>query len=235
MWGRLREYLLRNLGLKIASLLLASILYAHVVTDQERESEIGVPVHLSGLPENLAVVGRPPARVGVRVRGKWKDLIRLGLTSPYLSIDLAEASPGRFHTSISVGDVQERAIPAELTKVVNVTNVLEPRAIDLIIEPKRAKMVRLRARVVGTPAPGFTVMGVPGVEPDSARAEGPASALAALDTLYTLPVDITGERERIHRQVQIDLGPSLLAVVPRRCVVTIPIARAVADSARRRP
>ena len=37
MWGRIRSIIFENLGLKIASLLLAFLLYAHVVTDQERE------------------------------------------------------------------------------------------------------------------------------------------------------------------------------------------------------
>ena len=42
MWGRVRAILFENLGLKLASLLLAFLLYAHVVTDQERESVVQI-------------------------------------------------------------------------------------------------------------------------------------------------------------------------------------------------
>ncbi len=235
MWARIRDYLLRNFGLKVASLLLALLFYAHVVTDQQRESQLAVPVTLTGLSDTLAVVGSPPPRVAFKVRGKWKDLIRLGLTNPFLSIDLANASPGRFQRTISVEDVRERAIPAELTRSLDVTEVVEPRLVDVTIEPKRARTVPLAARVVGSPHFGVVIEGAIRVEPDSARVVGPASVIEALDTLYTLPVDITGEREKIQRQVLLDLGPSTVAAEPRRCLVTIRFTRAAAESTRLHP
>ncbi|MGH7680676.1 MAG: CdaR family protein [Candidatus Eiseniibacteriota bacterium] len=235
MWGRIRDYIFRNFGLKVASLLLALLFYAHVVTDQQRESQIAVPVLLTGLSDTLAVVGNPPARVGFKVRGKWKDLIRLGLTTHFLSIDLANASPGRFQRTISVEDVRERAIPAELTRSLDVTEVVEPRMVDLTIEAKRGKTVPVAARVVGRPAPDVEMDGRPRVEPDTVHVTGPASVVQALDTLFTLPVDITGEREKIQRQVPLDLGPNALAADPRRCLVTIHFARAAAESTRQHP
>ena len=226
MWSRVREILLHNLGLKIASLILALLLYAHVKTDQQREWRITIPVALVGLPDSLAIRGRPPERVSVTVRGKWRDLIRLDLTRPRLTIDMAAAAPGPFLKAITAEDLLERAIPAELTKAVMVTEVAEPRNVELAIEPKAAKRVPLRARLVGAPLPGFVAEGEASVEPDSARIEGAASLVARTDTLFTLPVDIAGERERIQRQVPLDLGLEPLTADPRRCLVTVNIARA---------
>jgi YbbR domain-containing protein len=235
MWARVRDYLLRNLGLKIASLLLALLFYAHVVTDQQRESRVTVGVSLTGLADTLAIVGTPPAKVNVKVRGKWKDLIRLELTNTSLSIDLAGASPGRFQRTISVEDVRERAIPAELSKSLDVTEVVDPRTIDITIEPRRARTVLVTPRVIGISPSGYAIDGFAEVEPDSVRVGGAASAVAALDTVYTLPVDITGEREKIQRQVPLDLGPSSLTAEPRRFLVTIRIARAAAESSGQHP
>jgi len=235
MWARVRDYLLRNLGLKIASLLLALLFYAHVVTDQQRESRITVGVSLTGLTDTLAIVGSPPEKVTVKVRGKWKDLIRLELTNTSLSIDLAGASPGRFQRAISVEDVRERAIPAELSKSLDVTEVLDPRTIDITIEPKRVRTVLVAPRVVGAAPAGYAMDGSADVEPDSVRVAGPDTSVAGLDTVYTLPVDITGEREKIQRQVPLDLGPNGLTVEPRRFLVTIRIARAEAESSGQHP
>jgi YbbR domain-containing protein len=235
VWPRIRDFLFRNIGLKIASLLLALLFYAHVVTDQQRESQLTVPVTLTGLSDTLVVVGSPPARVGFKVRGKWKDLIRYGLTSPFLSVDLADASPGRIQRTISVEDITERAIPAELTRSLVVTEVVEPRLVDLTIEPKRSREVPVVARVVGTPPFGVAIDGRARVEPDTVRVEGPESVILALDTLYTLPVDITGERERIQRQVPFDLGPNALSAVPNRCLVSIRFTRTGGDSLPERP
>ncbi len=233
MWARVREILLHNLGLKFASLVLALLLYAHVVTDQQREQTVWIPVALVGLPDTLAVVGQPPARIGVRLRGKWKDLIRLGLRSHSLQVDLAEARPGQFQRAITSEDVTRKAIPAEMTKLLTVTEVLEPRTVDVEIQPKAEKTVVVAPRVVGTPVPGYRLLAPPRADPDSALLTGPASLVAETDTIFTLPVDITGEREKIQRQVDLDLGPNMLAAVPRRCLVTLRIARAAADTSAR--
>ncbi len=230
MWNRIREALVHNLGLKLASLLLALLLYAHVVTDQQGESRLTIPVALIGLPDSLALSGRFPSRITVDVRGKGKDLIRLGLIGRQLTVDLAGVSSGRFQKTITADDVRERAIPAELAKAVDVTNVIEPRTVDVLIEPKRKKAVLLLARLVGSPAAGYQVVGSPEVEPESALVAGPASQIQNLDTLRTLPVDIAGERERIQRQVQLDTGVSPVVVQPRRVLVTLRIARMAPDS-----
>ena len=230
MWARIKDLLLHNLGLKLASLLLALLLYAHVVTDQQRESRLTIPLALTGLPDSLAVSGYVPSRVTVDVRGKWKDLIRLGLIGRQLTVDLAGVSPGRFQKSISADDVRERAIPAELAKAVDVTDVIEPRTVDVLVEAKRRRSVPLLARLVGAPADGYELVGDPELEPDSAVVAGPQSVVENLDTLRTLPVDIAGERERIQRQVQLDTGASPIVVQPRRVLVTLRIARTAPDS-----
>ena len=235
MWSRLREVLFGNLGLKLASLVLALLLYAHVVTDQPRESIVQIPVTLTGLPDSLAVRGQPPERVGVKIRGKWKDLIRLGLTSPYLAVDLAHAAPGPFRASITAEDVAQRGLPPELSKLVDVTEVVEPRTVELTIEPKVEKAVRIIPNITGSAPAGFQIVRPIHVAPESVRVQGPHSILASLDSLRTLPIDITGEREKIQRQVDVDPGPDRLSIEPRRCLVTVRLARAGSGDAASRP
>jgi YbbR domain-containing protein len=231
MWPRIREILFGNLGLKLASLFLATLLYAHVVTEQPQERVFQFPVTTTGLPDTLAFRGRPPERIGVKLRGSGKDLIRLGLTSPYLAIDLAKAAPGPFSATISIEDVKERALPPELSKVVAVTEVLEPRTVSLTIERKASKRVWVRARLTGTPPHGLRLQGPATAIPDSALVEGPASAIDSLESLDTLPVDIAQERERIQRQVEIDPGPVSLRIEPRRVTVSARLVKADADTA----
>jgi len=230
MWDRVRGILFENLGLKLASLLLALLLYAHVVTDQERESVVQIPIAAVGLADTLTSVGELPPRVAVKVRGKWKDLIRLSLTRPFLSIDLAGAKPGKFRTSITADDISRRAIPPELARLVSVTEVLDPRSVDLAIEPKSTRSLPVRARIVGTPASGYVLDEDPEVQPESVTVMGPARLVQGIDTLYTVAVDITGEREKIQRQVSLALPANVANLETRRCVVTIRLARAGSDS-----
>ena len=230
MWNRVRSILFENLGLKIASLILASLLYAHVVTEQERERVVNVSIAVVGLADTLTATGELPQRVQVKVRGKWKDLIRLGLTRPVLSLDLAASKPGPFRTSITGEDVQRRALSADLARLVTVTEVLEPRSVDLEVEAKASRYVPVRARVIGALPTGYRIDGAIRVEPDSVRVQGPTRALQEMDTLYTVPVDITGERERIQRQVGLDLPAGLTAGDTRRCLVLLRIAKAEPES-----
>jgi len=225
MWRRIRGLVFDNFGLKVASVLLALLLYAHVVTDQEREQVVQIPIAAVGLADTLTSVGKMPPRVAVKVRGKWKDLIRLNLTRPFLSVDFATAKPGEFQTTITSEDISKRAIPPELSRLVSVTEVLEPRTLDLTIEPKATRSLPVRARIVGTPAEGYALDMAPDVEPDSVRVMGPARLVQEIDTVYTVAVDITGEREKIQRQVSLALPANVANLETRRCVVTIRLAR----------
>lgn len=235
MWGRVRAVLFENLGLKLASLLLAFLLYAHVVTDQERESVVQIPVAAVGLADTLTSSGEIPPRVAVKVRWKWKDLIRLSLSRPFLSLDLAAAKPGPFRTSVTAEDIARRAIPPELSRQVSVAEVLDPRSVDLVIEPKATRVLPVRARIVGRPAPGYALDGEPTVEPESVRVMGPESALHDIDAAYTVAVDITGERERIQRRVALGLPPALVNLSTQRCLVIVRLAKAEPESSSGRP
>ena len=231
----LRSLFFFNIGLKIASFFLALLLYAHVVTEQQRESTIQVAVGLSGLSDSLAIHGTAPAHVDVTVRGKWKDLIRLGLSSPLLSLDLSGIGPGPYVEPITPEKVAERAFPPELAKLVEVTAIGDPGEVAFGIEPKEEKWVAVRVRLAGTLAPGWRFASEPDVEPESVLVSGPRSVVEAADTLNTLPVDITEEREKIQREVSVDTGTAPLIPEPRRIVVTLRLARAPADSAATAP
>ena len=226
-----RSLFFDNIGLKLASFFLALLLYAHVVTEQQRESILQIPVAFSGLADTLAVRGDPPDHIGVTIRGKWKDLIRLGLSNPLLSVDLNGIGPGPYIEAITPEKMATRAFPPELAKVLEVTAIGDPGEVALTIEPKAEKWVPVRARLAGQTAPGWRLDGPPVVSPESVLVSGPRSAVEAADTLNTLPVDITEERARIQREVSVDTGTAPLIPEPRRIVVTLHLARAPVDSA----
>jgi hypothetical protein len=225
-----RSLFFDNVGLKLASFVLALLLYAHVVTEQPKEEVLRVPVACSGLADTLAILGTPPTEIDVTFRGKWKDLIRLRLSNSLLPIDLAGVGPGAYRHEITPAEIEERALPPELAKVVEITEVAEPRTLVLEVEPKAEKQVLVLARIVGEPAPGWRLDGAATLEPESVLVRGPRSVVLATDSLETLPVDITEERERIQRQVSVDPGLAPLVPEPRRILVTLRLVRSVTDS-----
>lgn len=225
----LRSLFFDNIGLKLASFFLALLLYAHVVTEQQRESVLQIPVAFAGLADSLAVATPPAGHIGVTVRGKWKDLIRLELSNPSLSVDLNGIGQGSYIEPITPEKMAARAFPPELAKVLEVTAIGEPGEVSLTIEPRAEKYVPVRAKLAGETAPGWRLEGSPEVAPESVLVSGPRGAVDAADTLDTFPVDISEERERIQREVSVDTGTAPLIPEPRRIVVTLHLARA--DSA----
>ena len=98
------------------------------------------------------------------------------------------------------------------------------------LKPISDNLVACSARTISvTIGPDIQYMD-PEVEPESVRVMGPARLVQGIDTLYTVAVDITGERERIQRQVALALPANVANLETRRCVVTIRLARAEPDS-----
>ncbi len=225
-----RSLFFDNVGLKLASFVLALLLYAHVVTEQPKEQLLRIPVTCSGLADSLAILGKPPTEVDVKFRGKWKDLIRLQLSNTLLSIDLEGVGPGPFAHAITKDEVADRALPPELAKVLEVTEIAEPSRMEVVVEPRARKRVFVRPNVVGEPAPGWRLEPPAAADPDSVVVSGPRSVVEATDTLLTLPVDITEEREKIQRQVSVDPGNAPLVPEPRRVLVTLRLVRAGTDT-----
>ena len=82
-------FLLDNLGLKIASVAIATALFALVREDKGKEVDIEVPVVLSNLSEREVFVGELPRVLRVRVRDRWSKLAKAleRKANPYL-VDL---------------------------------------------------------------------------------------------------------------------------------------------------
>ena len=59
MSGRWPGWMFDNLGLKAFALLLAVLLYLHVLTDRTSEKVVYFPLEVEGLPDSLALA-KPP-------------------------------------------------------------------------------------------------------------------------------------------------------------------------------
>src|SRR5262245_34308575 len=105
MSGRWPGWLFDNLGLKAFALLLAVLLYLHVLTDRTSERVVYFPLHLAALPESLALAKDAPAEVGVRLRGTGKQLLRLQYLKPEVVVNLASVTAGTFQRAFAPGDV----------------------------------------------------------------------------------------------------------------------------------
>jgi len=211
-------WLFDNLGLKLFALLLAVLLYFHVLTDRPSEQTLYFPVTVEGLPDSLALASSVPTEVGVRLRGTGKQLIRLGLTKPPVHLSLAGVAPGMYQRSLGPADV-----PLAGMSDVTVLEVKDPSEIRLEVTRRASRFVPVSVPIVGEPARGLMVAGPVEIRPRVIRVSGPSSWVARQESLHTEPVSIAGKRDTLELVQALVAPPTWASATPGSVVVSIPI------------
>ena len=140
----LRGLLFDNLGLKLAALLLALLVYLNVYLDRPAEMTMSFPVQIQDLGDSLSLSGPVPSTVQAQVRGTGKQLLRMRVTEPPIKISLDGIGPGRFEREVSAED-----LPLAGYEGVEADRVIGPGVIDLGIEPRVRRRLPTALRVEG--------------------------------------------------------------------------------------
>ncbi len=218
----LRGLLFDNLGLKLAALLLALLVYLNVYLDRPAESMVSFPVQVTELGDSLSLSGPVPSTVQAQVRGTGKQLLRLRVTEPPLKVSLAGVEVGRFERSVSVED-----LPLGGYDGVVVDRVIGPATIDLKIERKVRRWLPVAPRVEGGVGGGVAWSGVALADPTSVLVTGPRSEVAGLDSVVLQPVRLAGRRDTLRAQVAPEALPDWCSMDPPLVKVTVPLVRRV--------
>jgi YbbR domain-containing protein len=189
-----------NLGIKLAAVALTLLVYFHVRTEREDELTFRVPVVLKGLPDSLTWTGELPKDVNVTLNGRLKNLIRLRLAPMHIDVDVSQAGPGRFQRTLSSGDVP---VPAGSNLLV--THFAGPEHLDILIERKMSKQVRVLPALLGRPPDGFVLTDSATASPESTTVTGPASVVSLTDSLYTEPIDVTTRKASFSQRAKLDV------------------------------
>ncbi len=216
----LRGLLFDNLGLKLAALLLALLVYLNVYLDRPAEMTMSFPIELRELGDSLSLAGPGPAPVQAHVRGTGKQLLRMRVTEPPVKISLDGIGIGRFERQVSVED-----LPLAGYDGVEVDRVIGPGVIDIGIERKVHRRLPAAPRVQGATAGGTLWTGTIQLDPDSVLVTGPRSAISRLDSVVLQPVYLGARRDTLRAQVAAQSLPDWCVMDPPLVKVTIPLAR----------
>jgi len=217
----LRNLLLKDFWLKLASLFLALAIWAYAVSRGDSEMGVVVPLELRNIPPGLVVVGDVVSTVELRLKGQERILKRLAPDQVSVFIDLENAGPGKAVYHLTVQNVR---LPAN----VFVTRIT-PSVIQLQLDSLQRRRVPIRAVVRGKPAPGYG-LGSVRVAPRDVLLEGSRRALKGLRVLLTQPVDVTGAKTTVQQQVPLRLPETetlrvVERIVPRVTVEIVPESR----------
>jgi YbbR domain-containing protein len=210
---------MKNLGLKVVSLLLACVVWFIVSAPRRepvRERIVTAPLSLVGIPSNLVITTDLPSTVAARVRGRTNDLRTLTTTSLEVPVDLSWAQQS--------GDIEITLRP----QLINVPPEIEvvsivPNKIHFRIEQLRQRAVPIRPFLVGDPPSGYLV-GQASADPGSALVSGPATQILKLSEVATERIIMTGRTAAFVQNVAVVSDSPLVRVIaPLTTQVTVPV------------
>ncbi len=184
-----------NLGLKLASLVLAVILWFFVILSGRSQITVSVPLVFRNLPAGLAVVDSPET-VSITIQGQERLIRNLRQDEISAVVDLGKAKTGKFFYTLSKDNIK-------LPKTLIVTDI-DPETVSLKIEAQLKKTVSVKPAVVGLPEKGFAIVDIT-VVPDSVVLEGPKSMVKKIRTVKTEPIDTNGINSNLRYKANLNI------------------------------
>ncbi len=215
----LRDLLFRNWALKIVALALALIIWIIFVPQDKIISEktLAVPIEITNVPTDMAVVERPVSSVEITIRAPKRILGEITPSSVSARLDLEHATVYQQEYPLNKAMI---ALPpgAEVVEI-------RPNKVLVKLERTREEVMSIRPGVMGKVAAGYVVARIE-VDPPQVTVHGPVSKIKAKDSVTTSPVDITSLTETTVFEADIILpSPELrLVSAQTKARVTIVIA-----------
>lgn len=195
MLTRITQWMLKDIWVKVASFLMAVMLWATVVMLGQSVSTVEVPVQFRNVGEGHIVADPGVQSVVVSFKGHERIIQRLRPEDFTVMIDMQDKGPGRHSYEIGPSDV---SFPSTV-RIVGI----KPSLLNLRVDEKFEKALPVRAVVTGAPHKGYSMRGVE-VVPGEVRAEGLKGDLAGVRWVDTKPVDIAGARSDVAEEVRLD-------------------------------
>jgi YbbR domain-containing protein len=212
----MRWHPFRFLGLKVAAFGLACLLW-FIVSGQEVERSVSVPLLYLHTPTGLQITGRPLQEVNVHIRGGYSQISQLGRTEVAVVVDLADAKPGEVVLPLTPNSVSA-PLGIEATQV-------DPGSVPVTLEEAGPRMVSVRPLISGQPAPGYAIGGIV-ADPPTVFVFGPISHVDAMNVVTTEPVSVEGATKDVTQVVNIGIAdPEVRLRDIRMARVTVRIVR----------
>jgi hypothetical protein len=164
---------------------------------------VSVPVELQNFPRDLELTGDPTNEVEVRLRASPGIIQRLGPGDISARIDVTGAVEGERIVHLT-GDSIRVPFGVQVVKV-------NPASITLNFERTQEKVVPIRARLLGRPAPGYEVAEST-TNPADVQVVGPKSRVHDMESAYTEPVSVEGARANVVERVHVGLDDPMLRI-----------------------
>lgn len=178
---------MNRLGLKLACLVAAIVIWMQVASTATVEQAASLPLRVSGLEAGCTVAGSGlPPSVTVRLRGsKLRLLAHRYLNHPLgeVRVDLSDRAPGRpFTIALERGNVSSD---------LDVVDVVEPDRLTIRIDGQVTRRLPVSLSLVGSLPAGYGYVRRPAAAPESVSVTGPARYFPERLAVRTAPLDLS--------------------------------------------
>jgi YbbR domain-containing protein len=192
----MRKFFFENLGLKIAAISLALILWVFVTSRGQSEKSIDVPLEFTSIPSGLEIVNSTVKEISLNVKGQERLIRNTKPLDIRALVDMSKAKKGETTYYITREDIK---VPPAIT----VTNI-SPSSVKVITEETVKKSVKVRPVIIAEPEKGYYVKSVE-VTPKTVVIEGVRPEVRRFNYIKTEPLDISGLKETFTQEAKLDL------------------------------
>ncbi|MDZ7345086.1 MAG: hypothetical protein ONA90_11305 [candidate division KSB1 bacterium] len=177
----MKRMVVENYRVKLIVVAVATLFWFAVVTENDYEYDIDIPIALVNMPEGKIVVNRPTTTARVRFEGKGRALLALLFyREARIALDLENVR--KHHAFILQRHMVQR--PRGSTPLTPL-QILSPDTVYVRLSNLLEKTVRVSAAVKITTTPGYTVIYPYRLVPDSLKISGPEEAVKSIDSVLT--------------------------------------------------
>ncbi len=188
-------WLSNNAGLKVASLVLATCAWFFVkrITSDWRTID-GVPLEVKAEP-GVTVLQTSAATVSVTVRGTREDVRQVSRQDLSAVVDLTRDDRR--------GPITVRLSPSSVrhSQHVQVTEV-DPAEVTVKVDEMIGRDLPVQPQFGGELPPNLSVERVI-TQPETVKVKGPKTLLSGMNSIATLPIDVTGRRTSFRERVEL--------------------------------
>jgi len=161
---------------------------------KKTERVLRIPLVIKNRPSFLIPVQRLPANIKVKITGQQRKIVLIEKKQLSAVIDMSSATRGQNFFNVNLNH-QDFAADIAVSATV--------KRLKIDMDFLREKILPIRARILNQPANGFEIKTYK-VNPAYILVQGARSVLKNVRELYTHPVNISGIRSSMTKNIRID-------------------------------
>jgi YbbR domain-containing protein len=212
----MKKFIFKNFSLKLASIILAVILWFVASSRGQSEIFIDVPLEFMNIPSGLEMIDSSDKTISLNIKGPEKYIKNIKPSDIRAMIDLSKAKKGESTYYLAKDNIQ---LPRSTITLLN----MSPSSVTVTTEETVTKTVRVIPIITGKPERGYKIQ-TTAVVPKNIEIEGIQSEVGRIRNIKTESVDITGVKETFAQELKLDLRGKNIRTKPDSVTVTVLIS-----------